>query len=339
VQYAPRPPAAILAAQREAAQRQARAAELAGMAEHVTQLEAQVEALKALRSGKPMPDIVPAPKKVSRSEVVPLVLLSDFHVEERVDRSKLHGQNEYSLEIARRRSEICFENASKLIAAAESTSKVGRVATGILGDLISGHIHPELMEINALAPGPAVAYAKELLSRGIRYWLNQHPGLRFDFYCLGGNHGRITVKTRVATNAEQNLETLAYGFLAQDFKDEPRVTFHIAAGDMLYTDLFPNYRVRFIHGDQVSYGGGIGGLTIPLTKWILRSNGSINAQLTCLGHYHATQADRLFMCNGSLIGPTSYSQRYGLSPEPPQQAFALIHSTRGRTLVANIWCT
>lgn len=336
---APRDPVTIIAENRRRAEAARREVEFASMTAHVERLERNIKELSALRSSEPMPDIIASPKRTAKSEVVPLILLSDVHVEERVDKLKMHSTNEYSLSIAKKRMEAFFENSSKLIASAEKTSTVGRVAMGILGDLISGHIHPELMEINALAPGPAVAYAKELIARGLRYWLAQHPGLAFDLYCIGGNHGRLTVKTRIATIAEQSIEALMYGFLAQDFRDEPRVRFHIAPGDMLYADIFPDYRARFIHGDQISYQGGIGGLTVPLTKWIHRANQSIRADMTCLGHWHSCKADRDFLANGSVIGPTTYSQRYGFPPEAPKQQFALIHATRGRTLVADIWCT
>lgn len=330
-------PTEILAAQRAAQERAREQQEFKGMTSHVEVLEKQVEALKAVRASKPLPPIVPSPKKASKSEVVPLILLSDHHCEESVDKAKMHGLNEYSLEIAKKRAGICAENAAKLIASAEKSSTVGRVAVQLGGDFFSGSIHEELMEVNALGPGPAAAYAKELLARTIRFWASKFPSLEFDFYCVGGNHGRMTHKTRISTNAENSLESFMYGFLASECESD-RIRFHIAPGDELYADLFPNYRVRFIHGDQISFQGGVGGLSVPLNKWVMRANQSIPANLTCLGHWHQVRADRDWLCNGSLIGPTPYSKRFAFAPEPPQQVFALIHSKHGRTSVSNIWC-
>jgi hypothetical protein len=237
------------------------------------------------------------------------------------------------------KAEICFESASKLIAAAEKSSHVGRVFVGLLGDFINGNIHEENLEVNLLGPGPALAFAKQLLSRGIRFLLDQHPGLKFDFFCTGGNHARITKRTHISTNSENNLESYMYHHLASDFRDDSRARFHVAEGDMLYGEVFTGYKVRFMHGDAVSFQGGVGGLSIPMNKWTMRQNQLVRAELTVAGHWHQLKADRYWITNGSLIGLNSYAQRFGFDPEPPQQAFALIHATRGRVSVSSIWCT
>ena len=264
--------------------------------------------------------------------------MSDWHVEEEVDPEKMHGVNEFNLKIAEARAHRFFVNSLRLINLTARDSVIRRVCVGLLGDLFSNSIHPELMEINQLGPQPAARFAKDLIVGGIQYWL-KNSDLTFEINCVGGNHGRMTEKTRIATNAENSLETFAYWFLAAEFKDEPRVTFRIAPGDMLYSQIFPGYRVRFIHGDQISFGGGVGGVTIPLNKWIGRQDQSIRADLTCLGHFHQLLDGGRFLLNGSLIGASPYSQRFGFSPEPPAQQFALIHSRGGgcKSIVAPIW--
>jgi hypothetical protein len=270
--------------------------------------------------------------------VVPLLLASDWHVEEKVDAAKMHGTNEYTLGISKARSEAFFRSASKLIRHAADQSEVSRAMVGLLGDFFSGSIHEELMETNQLGPGPAAAYARQLLSRGISFLLKEHPKVTFEFYCVGGNHGRMTHKTRISTIAENSLEAFMYEFLASDFGDEPRARFFIAPGDEIYGQAFENFTVRFIHGDQIGYQGGVGGISIPLNKWVMRANQTIHADLTCLGHFHQTRADRDWICNGSLIGPSPYSKRFAFAPERPKQQFALIHRKYGRTSVSDVWC-
>jgi len=332
---APRDPITIIAENRRRAEAARREVEFASMATYVERLERDLAAVRVLQAGRPpMAPIVRAPARPGKSEVVPLILASDWHVEERVDKDKMHGTNEYTLEIARKRSERFFESASKLIEQAEKASSVGRVAVGLLGDFFSGSIHEELMEVNQLGPAPAAAYSKQLLSRGIRFWQEQHPGLEFSFHCVGGNHGRMTHKTRISTNAENSLESFMFQFLAAE---HPNAKWHIAPGDELYADLFPDYRARFIHGDQIGFQGGVGGISIPLNKWTMRANQTIHADMTCLGHFHQSRADRDWLCNGSLIGPSPYSKRLGFAPERPKQQFALVHAKHGRTLVADIW--
>lgn len=330
------PLTAARTAHQEARERRNLHAEHAALNAEVERLTATLDALRPLSLSNPVA-IEPAPEPL-KGEAVPLILASDWHVEEEVSREKMHGINEYSLEIARARAEKFFRNSLRLIQLTARDSIVRRVVVGLLGDLISNSIHPELMEINQLGPQPAMLFAKDLIVGGIQYWL-ANSDLTFEINCVGGNHGRMTEKTRIATNAENSLETFAYYFLAAEFKNEPRVRFRIAAGDMLYCQIFPGYRVRFIHGDQISYGGGVGGVTIPLNKWIARQDNSIRADLTCLGHFHQLFDGGRFLLNGSLIGPSPYSQRFGFSPEPPAQQFALIHSRGGgcKSIVAPIW--
>ena len=308
------------------------------MEDRLEVLEKELSAVRAIGEGEPLGPIVKMQGKASKSEVVPLVVLSDHHYEEEVCAKKMHGLNEYNLEIAKQRSEVCFVNASKLIASAETTSKVGRVFVGLLGDFITGRIHEENLETALLGVGPALAFARQLLSRGIRYLLDQHPNIEFSFFAVGGNHGRITKRTHISTNSENNLEVMMVWHLASDFKDDKRAKFFISEGDEIYSEAFPGYVIRWIHGDAVNFQGGIGGLQVPLSKWILRANANIRAEQTVLGHFHTTKADKDFLVNGSLIGYNMYAKRFGLPFEPPQQQFALIHASRGRTLVANVWC-
>lgn len=286
------------------------------------------------------PRLIPTPPEPVKGEAVPLILISDWHVEEEVSIEKMHGLNEFNLDIAAARSRKFFEHSLRLIQLASRDSVIKRAVIGLLGDLFSGAIHPELMEVNQLGPQPAARFAKDLLVGGIQYWLD-HSDLDFEFNCVGGNHGRMTERTRISTNAENSLEVFAFYFLAAEFKDEPRVKFRIAPGDMIYSRIFPNYMVRFIHGDQITFGGGVGGVTIPLRKWISRQDKSIRADLTCLGHFHQALDGGDFLLNGSLIGPSPYSQRFGFSPEQPAQQFALIHSRDGgrKSIVAPIWVT
>ncbi len=313
-------------------------------AEHTALLEENQRQAALLESLRPLsgstPHAIPAGIPPLPGEAVPLILISDWHVEETVDPIKMHGVNAFTLEIAKARARKFAENSLRLIKLTARDSLIRRVIVGLLGDLFSNHIHAELMEINSLGPQPAARFAKDLLVGVIQYWLdNSDPSIVFDFFCVGGNHGRMTEKTRISTNAENSLEIFAYHFLAAEFKAQPRVKFTIAQGDMLYTDVFPEYRIRFIHGDQIMFGGGVGGLTIPLNKWISRQDNAIRAQLTVLGHFHQRLDGGNFLVNSSLIGHSPYSQRFGFSPEPPSQQFALIHSRRGgcKAIVAPIW--
>lgn len=274
----------------------------------------------------------------TRGTAVPLIVASDWHVEETVDARKVHGANSFDLEEAQRRAHAFARNALRLVELAEKDSDIDHVLVALLGDFFSGSIHEELMETNNLGPSEAARFALDLLAGVIQYWLanSKHD---FTFVCIGGNHGRMTKKMRIQTAAENSLEFFMYHALAREFRNEVRVRFEICPGTMAYANLFGGYVVRFVHGNQVGYSGGIGGLTIPLRKRIGGWDKAKRASLTVLGHFHQRLDGGDFLVNGSLIGYNEFAQEFGFSPEEPQQQFALIHERGGGTksVVAPIW--
>ena len=129
-----------------------------------------------------------------------------------------------------------------------------------------------------------------------------------------------------------------YYNLAQRFSTNKRVQFIINEGALTYVDIL-NTKVRFIHGFQISFGGGIGGVTVPLLKAIAGWDRGIKADITVLGHFHQYQSGSNYCMNGSMIGYSAYAQHIKASPEPPQQAFFLIDKDYGKTVSAPIILT
>jgi len=101
---------------------------------------------------------------------------------------------------------------------------------------------------------------------------------------------------------------------------------------------FYDYTLRFGHGDHFSYQGGIGGITIPLKKWLMRMNAQFNADMTFIGHWHniLTDVTEDCMANGSIIGTNSYSMAFGGQHRRPQQIFTLLDKKRGFTIRTHI---
>jgi hypothetical protein len=129
-----------------------------------------------------------------------------------------------------------------------------------------------------------------------------------------------------------------YHSLKQQFADEPRVEFIVSDGYHTYVKVFDT-TLRFHHGHSVKYGGGVGGITIPLNKSIAQWNKGRKADIDILGHFHTFVDGGNFVVNGSLIGYSAYSLSIKASPEPPVQAFFLIDSQIGKTIVAPIILT
>lgn len=274
----------------------------------------------------------------SGGDSVACVLASDMHFEEPVEANKVHGLNEYNLEIARTRCAHFFRNTLKLTDMMARETGITTLWMGWLGDFITNYIHDELKQTNLLAPGAAAHFAIGLLTSGLEFLLKESK-YKFEIDCVPGNHGRMTQKMQIANATETSIETLMYHVIADRYADNPRVHFRVADSKMLYRKFFENFTMRICHGDDVKFGGGIGGITIPIRKKIAAWDKGIKADLTVMGHFHQRIDGGDFIVNGSLIGFNEFAQAIGASPEEAQQAFFLINARNGgvKSIVAPVW--
>jgi hypothetical protein len=72
-------------------------------------------------------------------------------------------------------------------------------------------------------------------------------------------------------------------------------------------------------------------------KAIAAWNKGIRADLDVFGHWHQSQQNPKWICNGSLIGYNAYSVAIKAPYEPPSQTFFLMDKERGRTITAPIF--
>jgi hypothetical protein len=97
----------------------------------------------------------------------------------------------------------------------------------------------------------------------------------------------------------------------------------------------------FSHGDHFNYQGGIGGIEVPLKKWILRENSvvSTGVDMAWIAHWHQYIVSNKVRVNGSVIGYNGYARSFGFAPEPPKMQFQLLDKRRGYTLNNPIYLT
>lgn len=128
--------------------------------------------------------------RASRS--IAIIHTSDLHAGETVTRDETHGINEYNPEIAKRRMAQLFTAACEI----GPRWMVGTRCIGALltmgGDLISGDIHEELAQTNALTSHESVKLVVQIYDAGIRRLLETFG--RVHVVAVPGNHGRTTQK-------------------------------------------------------------------------------------------------------------------------------------------------
>ncbi len=271
-----------------------------------------------------------------RREGTPVILASDWHVEEEVRAESTPTGNFYNLDVADTRIRRFFAGSHWLIDFHRPKFQCRDVVLWLGGDLLSGYIHDELVETAQLSPLETLRWLKFRLIAGIEFLLRDKALNRLIIPCSYGNHGRTTKKPRRATGAENSYEWLLYCELADYFASNKRVEFHITKSAHQYVGVY-DYDVHFHHGDEISYGGGVGGIMIPINKAVAQWDKARAADFDNFGHFHQYLDVGKIAGNGSLIGFNGYAMSIKATPEPPQQSFYIVDSKRGKTCKCPIW--
>lgn len=284
------------------------------------------------------PHILPIQKSPGVREMGAVVQISDLHVEETVTAESVAGRNEYSLVIADQRLKNLFfaiewhikhERAGGQVVINDLVIQAG-------GDWITGYIHEELVETNALSPTLTVRWLKPRM-RDHLATLVDHLDLRsLTVVCNPGNHGRTTPKGRISSGYANSFEWLMYCDLADDLKRLTNVRFEIPMSPHAYCELY-GWWLHTHHGDEVRYMGGVGGLGIPLLKRVPQWDMVKRCDYHFIGHHHQLRDFGRAFSNGSLIGFNAYAQSIGATFEPPLQGMYLIDSRRGMCVTKKLW--
>lgn len=262
------------------------------------------------------------------SEGIVVMVASDWHMEESVG-SEVGGLNTYTPDIAHDRAVRFFQNGLRLVNLLNQDIKIGTIVLALLGDFISNDIHEEFPEINSMLPMHALVFAQEHLVSGIQFLLDHFQG-HIVLPCHSGNHARTTRTTRFSSENGHSLEYLMYLHLASHFRAEPRVQFIIPEGMHSYLDVF-DMTIRFQHGHAIKYGGGVGGIYVPVNKALNQYNKARHADLDVMGHFHQMRDGGNFLVNGSLIGFSAFALSIRADFERPKQLLFLLDRKRGRT--------
>lgn len=306
-----------------------------GLLEQLEEAQARSRFLDAI--DRPyVPKVLRAEKTSGLREGIAVALGSDWHIEEVVDPVSVAGKNAFNLAIAERRVRKFFQSTRWLTEFYRDSHRINTLVLGLIGDLISGYIHPELVETNEASPVQAVLYLMEWISDGLRHLLEDKKLEKLIVVCAHGNHGRTTEKRRIKTGADNSFEWLLYCVLKSQWAHEKRIEFVVSRSAHQYVDAFGKM-LHFTHGDEVAYGGGVGGIAIPLLKRVSAWNSVVESAVHHVGHFHQRRDFGDVVVNGSIIGYGEYSLAVGGKFEPPQQQFYVFDSKRGKAAVAPIW--
>jgi hypothetical protein len=293
---------------------------------------------EALRASAKLPKPIKATKLelLHKRVATPVFLCSDWHVEETVHAKTVNGLNSYSLAEAEARIERLGDAMVWMIGHHRASFEIRECVLWLGGDLLTGYIHDELREGNSLSPVQTILWLQTRIERLIAKLLAVSGLESVTVVTSHGNHGRTTVKTQISTGAANSYEWLLYHQLRRTFEPNARVQFHVADGEFCYLDV-NGVTIRFTHGDAAAYGGGVGGITIPLNKAIARWQTHKHASVTCLGHFHQLYDLPGFVVNGSLIGTSPYGLRVGGFEVPAQASFLIDAKRKVKCMSTTLW--
>ena len=296
----------------------------------------RADAIAGLTGIKPAKRAVPKKVRHAKHDATAVLMLSDVHCEERVLPETVNGENDYSLDVCQLRMDELEERFISCLEHERNQANIRRVLIWLGGDFITGHIHPDCMEVAALSPMNATRWIAERL-RGLIDSIAAHAA-EVIVCTNAGNHGRSTEKNRIATELDHSWEQMMYFTLARE-ESNANVEWRIAEGHLGYVDL-DGFLVRTTHGHSIRFAGGVYGLALPASKAIARWDAGRKANLTIFGHYHSFGWLRgaRYVANGSVIGHSPYAERVA-SPERPCQGMAIIdHGRQEVTRAYPLFC-
>ena len=278
-------------------------------------------------------------RKGAKREGAPGFLVSDTHFGEVVFPKRVSGLNEYNKEIAEERMHNLVRGIEFYIKfwSMKWTIREGFVWLG--GDIHSGSIHKELAETNDMGITTSFLFAQRVFIQMFDYLLANTDLEHLHVPCIGGNHDRLTHKLQIKNQKEYSMAWLLYQTLALHYQNEDRITFWIPDGTILDKFSVLGWDFRFAHGYQIKYGDGVGGITIPFNKKIMKWDRPRPVHYTCAGHHHTYYVFPNGVINGSLKGYDEYAYDNALGYEPPRQAGFLVDSEHGMILNTPIWVT
>src|SRR5665213_406656 len=252
-------------------------------------------------------------------EATAVGMLSDVHCEETVKRGDTPIGNVYTPAIAEQSIARFFAGYRWLTEHHRSAFRITDLVLWLGGDFMSGHIHEELKETTDKSPIETLLWLRPRIIAGIDLLLDDPKTERLHVVCSYGNHGRNTIKPYRSRGAAHSYEWLLYQWIASHYEGNKRVSFLADPSGHQYAQVY-DFDLHFHHGDETSYQGGVGGITIPLNKAVAQWDIARKCDYHHFGHWHQYIDTGRIVVNGSVIGYNAYAMSIKATPEPAQQA-------------------
>lgn len=266
---------------------------------------------------------------------VPVTTWSDWHLGEVVERAEVNGFNEFNLDIAEQRVERLIETTLRL-AKENHTGVYPGIVVNLLGDFVSGGIHPELLQTDEDEVIPSSLRAADLIISGLSRFADEFKFVYAPGSC--GNHGRHTVRPEFKRYYRKNFDWLILQIVARHFADDKRFHFDIRPSNDVHYRVYGE-RYLACHGDMLGVRGGDGiiGSIGPIVRGEVKQAGQSSAlgfgfDKLVIGHWHQRLWLPRAIVNNALKGFDEFAMKaLGAKPDRPTQALWFVHPAHGQT--------
>ncbi len=273
----------------------------------------------------------PPSQKVTQETAV--LLYSDPHIGEEVDRDVVCGFGEYSFDIFNKRLKFLAKSMQSIIVRKLTGYKIDKLCIFGLGDMVSGRIHDELIE-NSEDIIFQIMNGAFVTAQFVLELAQMFPEIEIDGVL--GNHGRL-IKRKYYKKRYTNWDFVFYQFLGMFLANNSRVKCNFPKSFFIVKKV-RDWTFLLIHGDNIRGWMGIPWYGIERMMWklgdLLKDKG-IKIDYRILGHFHNTgELDRAsgeIIINGSMMGGTEYSLMTMGEFNRPTQLFFGVHTEIGVT--------
>ena len=225
-------------------------------------IDAIYDATTPFQAVKPIKPTKPTGKRRGESTQTVVAPLTDTHIGEDVDYQQMAGLNSYSFEIFNRRLSGWAEQVLNLVELRRASVPIDDLIVPMLGDMISGDIHDELIKTNQDNVLGQMSRGANLIAQALLYLAPHFKTITVP--CVVGNHGRMTRKPPMK-DKYMDWDYMLYQWVAAFCKNQKNIKFQINTS---YMNIFQVYdkNVLIMHGDSASGAGSIATITKVLTN-------------------------------------------------------------------------
>lgn len=289
--------------------------------------------------------IAPAPVKHAkdRSKQDFVALLSDIHGGEIIEMEDVLDLNEYNIDVMRERLMRWAKTVVSIVKNDMGNIPYDTAHIMLLGDLINGIIHQELLQ--GVAVCDQVVETMEAIAVAIEH-IHEHCFNKIEIPCVIGNHGRFHKKPYFKKKWD-NLDYLLYKMLELRLAHHKNIKLHIPRSALMTYDIH-GWNFLIAHGDGIK--GGFAGIPhYGISRWdnnvsrMLTVEKGIYPHYNVIGHFHQSiqlpKPGGEIIVNGSVKGVDEFALNAFSATNEPKQTVFWVHPQQGKTWATDIWLT